>query len=76
MDDTNLWEGLLEGGDETEVLMRGQDSVNSWGSNLLAVGGELRPEKCSYTVHSMRPTNTGEWEYVQDKSSRLRREGE
>ena len=39
VDDTNLWEGLLEGDDETEVLLRGQNSVNSWGNNLLAVGG-------------------------------------
>ena len=73
VDDTNLWEGLLEGDGGTEVLLRGQNSVNSWGNNLLAVGGELRPEKCSYTVHSMRPTKNGEWEYVQEKSHRPRK---
>ena len=73
VDDTNLWEGLLEGDDKTEVLLSGQNSVNSWGNNLLAVGGELRPEKCSYTIHSMRLTKSGKWEYVQEKSPRPRK---
>ena len=32
------------------------------------MGGELRPDKCSYTVHRMKPTNNGNWEYVKEKS--------
>ena len=53
VDDTNLWEGLGEKDDVASTLEKGQRSVNSWGNNLLAVGGELRPDKCSYTVHRM-----------------------
>ena len=45
-------------------MEKGQRSINTWGNNLLAVGGELRPEKCSYTIHEMRQTKTGEWEYA------------
>ena len=30
------------------------------------MGGELRPDKCSYTVHEMRPTGDGDWKYVQE----------
>ena len=33
------------------------------------MGGELRPDKCSYTVHRMKPTNNGDWEYVKEKSA-------
>ena len=64
VDDTNLWEGLGEDDDIDTVMEKGQRSINTWGNNLLAVGGELRPEKCSYTIHEMRPTKTGEWEYA------------
>ena len=38
-----------------------------WGNNLLAVGGELCPDKCSYTVYEMWPTGDGEWRYVQEE---------
>ena len=64
VDDTNLWEGLGENDDIGSVMKKGQNSINTWGSNLLAIGGELKPVKCSYTVHLMRPTKNGEWEYV------------
>lgn len=68
VDDTNLWEGLDEEDDEQTVMEKGQRSINGWGNNLLAVGGELRPDKCSYTVHKMRPTKDGERKYVQEKT--------
>ena len=42
-----------------------------WGSNLLAAGGELRPDKCSYTVHEMKPTKNDEWEYVKATPEKL-----
>ena len=66
MDNTNLWEGLWEKDDDAGVLLRGQDSIKSWGNNLLAVG-EAAAEKCSYTIHSMKLTKGGEWEYVKEK---------
>ena len=30
-------------------------------------GGELRPDKCSYTVHRMKPSKNGDWEYIKEK---------
>ena len=67
MDDTNLWAGLREDNDAISTLAKGHDSIKSWGNNLLAVGGELGPDKCMYTLHEMRPTGDGEWEYVQER---------
>ena len=69
VDDTNLWAGLGEDDDAASTLAKGQDSITSWGNNLLAVGGELRPDKCMYTLHEMRPTGDGEWEYVQERTT-------
>ena len=66
MDDTNLWAGLGEDNDLESTISKGQDSINCWGNNLLAVGGELKPEKCYYTVHTMKPGKDGEWEYVSE----------
>ena len=56
VDDTNLWEGLGEDDDIDTVMETSQQSINTWGNNLLAVGGKLRPKKCSYTIHETRPT--------------------
>ena len=64
VDDTNLWKGLGEDDDIDTVMEKGQASINSWGSNLLTVGGEMRPDKCSCMVHEMKPTKDGGWEYV------------
>ena len=66
VDGTNLWAGLGEDDDIVSTMAKGQEGINSWGNNLLAVGGELRPDKCSYTVHEMRLTGDGEWRYVQE----------
>ena len=33
------------------------------------MGGELRLEKCSYTVHRVKPTKNGDWEDVKEKSA-------
>ena len=68
VDDTNLWEGLGEEDGGLIVTEIGQRSINSWENNLLAVGGELRPDKCSYTVHKMRSTKDGEWECILEKT--------
>ncbi|KAL7464310.1 hypothetical protein ACHAXS_004647 [Conticribra weissflogii] len=35
-----------------------QDSVNNWGDLLIATGGALKPEKCSYTLKPY-----GSWKY-------------
>ena len=45
--------------------------MNSWGRNLLAVGGDVRPDKCSYTVHRIKPTKDREWEYVREKLAKV-----
>ena len=71
LDNTNLLEGLGEDNDSTSTLKKGEQSVNSWGGNLLAVGGELRPDMCSYIVYSTKPTKDGEWEYVQEKLAKV-----
>ena len=54
VDDTNMWEGLGEDNDVASTLEKGQQGVNSWRRNLIAVGEELRPDKCSYIVHRMK----------------------
>ena len=69
VDNMNLWDGLGEEDDVISTPKKGQRSVNSWGSNLLAVRGELRPDKCSYKVHRMKPTDDGEWEYVHENGN-------
>ena len=35
------------------------------------MGDELRPNKCSNTVHKMRPTKDGEWKHVKEKTVTL-----
>ena len=66
VDDTNLWEGLGKEDAVIYTLEKGQRSVNSWGSNLLAAEGRrAKTDKCSYTVHRIKMLDTGEYEYVQ-----------
>ena len=43
--------------------------MNGWRRKLLAVGGDLRPDNCSYAVHTMKPTKDGDCEYVKEKSA-------
>ena len=57
--DTNSWEGVVKEDDVLSTLEKSQQSVNSWGRNLLAFGGELRPDKFSYTVHRVKPKDNG-----------------
>ena len=56
-----------EDNDVVSTLEKGQRGVTSWGSNLMVVGGELRPDTCSYTVHRMKPAKNGEWENIEEK---------
>ena len=66
VDDTNMWEGLGKDDDIDTVMEKGEGSINSWCSNQLAVGGELQPDKCSCTVHEMKPTKDDGWGYVKE----------
>ena len=43
--------------------------MDSWGSNLLAVRRELRPDKCSYIVRRVKPTKDSDWKYITEKSA-------
>merc|ERR1712086_402530 len=54
VDDTNLWEELGEKDSVASTLEKGQRGVNSWGNNLLAVGGELRPARTRCTECSQQ----------------------
>jgi hypothetical protein len=40
-----------------------QDSVNSWGNLLIAMGGVLQPNKCFYSIISFKWID-GEWKYT------------
>ena len=75
VDDANLWKSLGEDNDIDMVMEKGQRSINSWGNNLLAVGGELRPDKCSYTIHEMKPTKNGKREYLKATLDKLETKG-
>ena len=68
MDDTDPCEGLGENNNIETVMEKGQNSINLRGSNLLAVGGEMRPDKYSYMVHKIKPIKDGEWEYAKEES--------
>ena len=67
VDNITLCEGLSENDEVISTPEKGQRSVNSWRSTLLVVGGELGLDKCSYTVHRMKPADNRKWEYVQEK---------
>ena len=56
VDDTNLWTGLGADDDVISTLAKGQESINSWGNNLLAAGGELGPDKY---IMEVRPRKSG-----------------
>ncbi len=40
-----------------------QESVNSWGNLLIAMGGALQPAKCFYSIISFEWINGG-WQYA------------
>jgi hypothetical protein len=46
-----------------DVRMAIQESINSWGNLLIAMGGVLQPSKCFYSITSFEWTNR-EWNYV------------
>ena len=73
VDGTHMWEGLGEDNDVAFTLEKGQQGVNSWRSNLLAMKGELRPDKCSYTVHRIKPTKTATGSTSKKSQQRLQR---
>ena len=38
------------------------------------MGGDLRPDKCSY--HRMKPTKNGDWEYIKEKPATATKEAD
>ena len=71
VDNTHLWQRLDKENGVISKLAKGQQSLNSWDRNLLVVGGEVRPDKCSYIVHRIKPTTDGNREYVQEKTTKM-----
>ena len=63
VDDANLFEGLAPDDDRESVLAKGQEAINTYGGSLISTGGNLKPEKCNYTIHDVVPNAKGEWVY-------------
>ena len=64
VDDTNLWAGMEEQDDAISAAHKAQEGVNCWGKSLVAVGGDLNPDKCSYTISDYQPDGKGGWKYA------------
>ncbi|KAK1748959.1 hypothetical protein QTG54_000898 [Skeletonema marinoi] len=69
VDDTNLCEGLDEKDDIDAVVAKGQGATNSWGNNLIAVGGALNGDKCAVAIHDMEPDGKGSWVYSDQRKT-------
>jgi hypothetical protein len=70
MDDTDLLHiDLTKDEMVDEVHAAIQDSVNSWGNLLIAMGGALQPNKCFYSIVSFEWVN-GEWQYKNNQTQR------
>ncbi len=68
MDDTDLLHiDLTKDEMVDEVHAAIQDSVNSWGNLLIAMGGVLQPNKCFYSSISFEWVN-GEWQYENNQT--------
>jgi hypothetical protein len=54
---------------ETAIDVHGrlQDAVINWGKLLIAMGGALKPEKCSFYLMSFKWKANGTWEYNQNE---------
>ena len=76
VDDTNLWSGLEEDCDVLDVAHKAQDGVNTWGQSLIATGGVLNPDKCSYTIHDMKVDKNGKWEYTDAEAEEIEGRGQ
>ena len=42
---------------------KGQEDIEIWGNSLIATGGTLNGDKCSYTVSDQIPDGKGGWSY-------------
>jgi hypothetical protein len=68
MDDTNLFHLEMKRVESTaDVHERLQESVINWGKLLIAMGGALKPEKCSYYLISFKWNANGTWLYDQNE---------
>ena len=75
VDDTNLWSGLEDEDDLLSAAHKGQEDVNLWEKSLEEVGGLLQPPKYRWTVHDMRCSDKGVWEYRDATKKAAKREG-
>jgi len=75
VDDTNLWSGLEDDDDLLSAGHKGQEDVNLWAKSLEEVGGLLQPPKCGWTVHDMRCSDKGVWEYRDAPKKKAKKNG-
>jgi hypothetical protein len=68
VDDTNLFHLDTQRVDSaTDMHERLQEAVINWGKLLIATGGALKPEKCSYYLISFKWKADGTWLYDQNE---------
>jgi hypothetical protein len=68
VDDTDLFHLDMERVETVvDAHRRLQDAVINWGKLLIATGGALKPEKCSFYLMSFRWKADGSWEYDQNE---------
>jgi hypothetical protein len=68
VDDTDLFRlDMQEMETAIDANGRLQDAVINWGKLLIATGGALKPEKCSFYLMSFRWKANGTWEYNQNE---------
>jgi len=48
-----------------------QQSIINWGKLLIATGGALKPDKCSYSLVSFRWKKEGTWAYEDNESDNM-----
>jgi hypothetical protein len=68
VDDTDLFQlDMRRIESAAEVHERLQEAVINWGKLLIATGGALKPEKCSYYLISFKWKADGTWLYDQNE---------
>lgn len=70
VDDTNLWAGMEEDDDALSASYKAQRGVDCWGGSLVASGGDLNPDKCSYTISDYQSDGKGGWKYSDHKEDK------
>jgi hypothetical protein len=75
VDDTNLWSGMEDKDDLLSEAYKGQEDVNLWARSLEEVGGLLQPPKCGWTIHDMKCSDKGVWEYRDAEEKAIKKRG-